>query len=476
MPAKYNIHTQQAPPRFYPVGKYATIEFRENCAGSCRECVKNKCVYNIFKDNYLHMSHMEEPEYLYTCNSCFRCIQECTKGIFSRVINPEYREIGDEYWTPDVLNRTWYQAHTGSIPVSGAGYRGPFVGKGFDSMWTDMSEIVRPTRDGIHGREYINTCIELSRRPAQLAFNGDGSLAIEKMPILEVPLPILFSQPDFGILSKEVILAMLGAARTIGTKMFMPAADVRDDLMEFSSTIIPLVTRENYKNYPGLISGCDMVEIAHEPGIEKGLERELQTLRAMKKGLFISVGLPLSARTDYARTAVGLARAGVDTLHVYADTNGREFDSAAPRFIKDMLRDIHLALVDDGIRQQVNILATGGISMAEHVNKAIICGADGVAIDLPILIALECRLCHRCKQVLSCPVKLEAIDVAYGSQRIVNLMGAWRNQILEMLGAMGLREARRLRGEVGRSMWFEDLEAQNFGPIFGQRKIALDIG
>jgi len=375
-----------------------------------------------------------------------------------------------------VLNQTWYQAHTGSIPVSGAGYRGPFVGKGFDSMWTDMSEIVRPTRDGIHGREYINTCIELSRRPAQLAFNEDGSLAIEKMPILELPLPILFCQPAFGIISREVLTSMLTAARTIGTKMFIPAADVLDDLMVFSATIIPTVTRDNYQKYPRLISGCDMVEIAYEPDIEKGFEKDISQLKIMKEGLFVSCGLPLSARIDYARTAVLLARAGVDTLHVYADTNGREFESTAPRFIKDMLRDIHMALVDDGIRQQVNILATGGISMAEHVNKAIICGADGVAVDLPILIAMECRLCHRCEDGLSCPVKMETIDVDYGSQRIVNLMGAWRNQILEMLGAMGLREARRLRGEVGRSMWFEDLEEQNFGPIFGKRKIALDIG
>ena len=214
------------------------------------------------------------------------------------------------------------------------------------------------------------------------------------MPILEVPLPILFSQPDFGILSKEVIIAMLGAAKTIGTKMFMPAADVLDGLMVFSSTIIPLVTRETYPKYPRLISGCDMVEIVYEPGIEKGLEQEIATLRGMKEGLFISCGLPLSADLDYARTAVSLARAGVDTLHVYADTNGREFDFPAPRFIKDMLRDIHLALVDDGILQPVNILSTGWFSLADHVNKAILFVADGVAIYLPIFISLEFMLCH----------------------------------------------------------------------------------
>lgn len=472
MPQKYNIHTTPALPRFYPVGKYATIEFREDCAGSCKACVKKKCVYDIFKENYLHMSKMEEPEYLYTCNSCFRCIQECTKGIFSRVVNPEYREIGDEYWTPDILHRTWYQAHTGSIPVSGAGYRGPFVGKGFDSMWTDMSEIVRPTRDGIHGREYINTCIELSRRPERLAFNTDGSLAVKVKPILEIPLPIVFQQPDFGVLSKDVRVSMLKAAETIGTKMFVPAADVHEELMSFVSTIIPVITKKNFQTYSKLTALADMVEIEYEPGIEK----TIAALKAMNESLCISVGLPLRADFDYAEICVDLSKTGIDTLHVYADANGREFKSETPRFIKDMLRDIHLALIDAATRQQINIIASGGICMAEHVNKTIICGADGVAIDRPLLIAMECRLCGRCKKGLSCPVELEAIDSAYGSNRIINLMGAWRNQMLEMLGAMGLREARRLRGEVGRSMWFEDLEQESFAPIFGERKVSIDVG
>ncbi|MBU2629682.1 MAG: hypothetical protein KKE61_13775, partial [Proteobacteria bacterium] len=367
MPQKYAIHTKAAPPRFYPVGKYATIEFRENCAGSCKECVKKKCVYDIFKDNYLHMSKMEEPEYLYTCNSCFRCIQECTKGIFSRVVNPEYREIGDDYWTPDVLNRTWYQAHTGSIPVSGAGYRGPFVGKGFDSMWTDMSEIVRPTRDGIHGREYINTCIELSRRPERLSFKADGSLGVPVKPILENPLPILFQQPEFGVLSKKVLISMLKAARTIGTKMFVDAADVYEDLMSYGPSIIPLVNKDNYQNYPNLLKCVDMVEIEYEPGVGK----TINSLKAMNENLVICIGLTLTAGTDYAGICVDLSKMDIDTLHVYANAQGREFESDNPRFIKDMLRDIHLALIGAATRQQINIIASGGICMAEHVNKAI---------------------------------------------------------------------------------------------------------
>ena len=76
MPKKYSIPVNPTPPRHYPVGKYTTVEFRELCAGSCRKCVKKECVYGIFKDNYMHMSAMEDPEYLYTCNSCFRFIIE----------------------------------------------------------------------------------------------------------------------------------------------------------------------------------------------------------------------------------------------------------------------------------------------------------------------------------------------------------------------------------------------------------------
>ncbi len=65
---------------------------------------------------------------------------------------------------------------------------------------------------------------------------------------------------------------------------------------------------------------------------------------------------------------------------------------------------------------------------------------------------------------------MEEIDAEYAVQRIVNLIGAWHQQLIEVLGAMGIREVRRLRGETGRCMFFEDLERDTFGRLFGQRK------
>ena len=55
----------------------------------------------------------------------------------------------------------------------------------------------------------------------------------------------------------------------------------------------------------------------------------------------------------------------------------------------------------------------------------------------------------------------------WGIQRILNLTAAWHDQLLEILGAMGLREVRRLRGEMGRAMFQVDLEREAFADIEG---------
>ena len=59
------------------------------------------------------------------------------------------------------------------------------------------------------------------------------------------------------------------------------------------------------------------------------------------------------------------------------------------------------------------------------------------------------------------------MDHDWAVQRLVNLSASWRDQLLEILGAMGLREVRRLRGEVGRCMFQTDLEREAFAGIEG---------
>jgi Pyruvate/2-oxoacid:ferredoxin oxidoreductase delta subunit len=126
------------------VGKLGIVDWREDCS-SCKNCVKKGCVYGLYRDeaNALH-DELGYLDYIYQCKGCLTCIQNCTKNLLTRVVNPEYELLGDDYFTPKIIQETWFQAASGQIPVSGAGYGGPFSGEGFDSIWTDMSEIVRP--------------------------------------------------------------------------------------------------------------------------------------------------------------------------------------------------------------------------------------------------------------------------------------------------------------------------------------------
>jgi len=178
----------------------------------------------------------------------------------------------------------------------------------------------------------------------------------------------------------------------------------------------------------------------------------------------------IQATPDVSKQIVTLTKNGAEVIHIVFNIHGLESSTPNPRHIRDVLRDIHTSLVKEGIRDQVTITASGGIAMAEHMPKAIICGADLVAINLPLLIALECRLCLECKRGENCQIDLDSIQTDYAVNRISNLICAWRNQMLELLGAMGIREVRRLRGETGRCMFFEDLEKEAFGKFFGKRK------
>jgi ferredoxin len=431
-------------------------------------------------------------DYIYQCKGCLICIQNCTKGVLTRVVNPEYERLGDDYYTPEIIVSTWYQAETGSIPVTGSGYGGPFSGPGFDSMWTDMSEIVRPTRDGIHGREYISTSVDIGRKLPHLSFVQGQSVATPPS-LMEIPFPVIFEIVPLHFQRTAVVQSIAKAATMIGTLFIANGHKTPEGVSsEWTrgcnplSSAIPLYETEDIGQ---VRTAAPMVMV---PYSEHVLAFRTRTKAESPNRL---VAIRLEATPNAPQQVCQLTRDGAEVVHLVFDAHGREREIGDshlfsngnrncetgdrgkigdcppfPRHMRDALREIHRALVKEGTRDLVTLIASGGIAQAEHVVKAIICGADLVAIDLPLLIALECRLCGECKRGEPCPIHLEEIDEGFAVQRIVNLMGAWRDQILEMLGAMGIREVRRLRGETGRAMFFEDLEAATFGRMFGRRR------
>jgi hypothetical protein len=368
-------------------------------------------------------------------------------------VNPEYEALGDPYWTPDIISRLWYQAETGKIPVSGAGYPGPFSGPGFDEMWTDMSEIVRPTRDGIHGREYISTAIDLGRTPEFLRFSKSGEIDGDESLVMSIPLPIIMKFPAFGAASIETIKGWTMAARRLGTLMALPHEKINASLDNLEQWLMPVFSEGSEP-----ISIPKGSRVAEIPWAEES-EGIIRAMKKLYSDVLISVRIPMAEGIE--EKTLALIRKGISIIHLEGSPKGR-FQDDETRYLKDGIGSVHRKLVDEGVRDNLTLLASGGISMAEHVAKSMICGADAVFVDFPILIALECKMCRRCTEGLPCPVETDGAPSSWVTARVVNLLGAWHNQLLEVMGAMGIRDARRLRGEAGRAMFFEDLDRATF--------------
>ncbi len=459
MPAKYHIHAAQVPNRFQSITRSGVIAWEEGCL-KCARCVKKDCVYNVYEKRGIDASHMlESLDSL--CKDCFRCVQGCPNRLIQKGINPAYKVLGDYYWTPDIISELWYQAESGRIPVSGAGYGGPFAGPGFDAMWTDMSEIVRPTRDGIHGREYISTTIEIGRKLMALEFDQNGALAVSPPPLVETPLPILFDILPWSPPKKGINLSLLEGARSIGTFSVIRQSDFIPEMEAYLPHIVLFADRNISDIDPSIIRKLRMVEIPFGENVIALQNR----LKEKNPGIIVLIRMDLGP--DSSEHVLRLTIDGAEVIHLLADEYGLE-NAEKPLFVKERMKEIHLKLVDRGVRDQITLIAGGGIAMAEHVAKLIICGADLLSMDIPLLVAMECRVCRRCKEGITCPVELDRVDPAWGAGRIRNLLAGWHSQLIEILGAMGIREVRRLRGEMGRAMFYDDLEKDLFS-VLGKR-------
>jgi hypothetical protein len=341
-----------------------------------------------------------------------------------------------------------YEARDGRVPVRGAGYRGAFGGEGWDGLWTDMSEIVRPTRDGIHGREFISTAVDIGEKPAFVTFNEQGEIVGLLPKVITTQVPFLFDVPAYTPQSKRLLPILSEAARQIETLAVVPVQSAVE-LSLRGEHVVPLVA-------PELLSWLDRLSESPHMIMLDGWNRQLyDKLQRDFPSTILCVRIPMDTNL------VELAQQGAHVFHLAANYHGY----AADQFAIDLILQAHQSLVDAGLREEVTLIGSGGIVLAEHVPKAIICGLDAVALDVALAVALQARFDGECIDRDTAPLTFPRLNRDWGVQRLKNLAASWRDQLLEVMGAMGLREVRRLRGEVGRCMFQKDLEREIFGGI-----------
>ncbi len=438
LPPKFDVRARKL--RLAAMLAHEAVEYRFK-----KDVVLSRpCIYGVFSGRLGGFKPIKEK-----CVGCMRCVQEYPHIMTVKPADA-YKRLGDSHWTPDSVFTILYEASTGKIPVKGMGYKGSFGGEGFDGMWTDMSEIVRPTRDGVYGREYISTVVDIGRKPPSLNF-GKSSI-VETIETIPVPIPIIFDLPTGS--SDQVVEAFSFAATELKTFYITP---LRNSPGQSSNGVIPLIRgKEDVDGQATILKKSRIIEYdAGKPGL-------WNKLREKARSAILAARLPLD--DDSEETALGLVREGVEVLHVYSDYHGMDY-SRDPHHISTALKTVHGRLVREGVRDQVTIIASGGITLAEHVPKAIICGADLVAVDTTLLVALQAEFQGETGSREDCRLRPRTIDPSWGSQRIVNLMASWHDQLIEILSAMGMRDVRRLRGDVGRSMLDSELREQAFEGI-----------
>jgi NAD-dependent dihydropyrimidine dehydrogenase PreA subunit len=446
---RYHIAAKDAPPKIKLPPKFIVNRYN-NCTNA-QECTQ-ACIYGVHE--LREDSQIAEP-IQDLCRGCYMCVLKCPKGAISIGINPEFERLGNPYFSPDKIKTIYFEAETGRVPVSGAGYTGPFAGEGFDSIWLDFSEIVRPTRDGIHGREYISTSVDLGRRLQSLEFDENEKLVSNVPRTIEIPIPMIFDAPLSCRTNRNLQLALAKAAAGLKTFAIVNAREYSSDLTHYEANLIPRIDSDEIDEFEDLVKISQIVEVEFRGG---EIKDHLEKIKATNPSALVSFYFPYDKEAPERADAI--ARMGGDIVHIHVDDGVVERD---PDAIKNAIRSVHSHLVDKRTRDKITLIFSGGIAEAAHVPKSIILGANVVAVGIVYQIALGCKVCYGTMHSQDCQMNVENGDVELATQRITNLIGAWRDQLLEVLGGMGLREVRRQTGEVGRAMFYEDLEAKVFG-------------
>jgi glutamate synthase domain-containing protein 2 len=171
------------------------------------------------------------------------------------------------------------------------------------------------------------------------------------------------------------------------------------------------------------------------------------------------VAVKVSTPTDVDMVAVGSYFAGAHILQLDGSYGGT---GAAPDIAKKNIAmpieyavpKVHKFLTEEGIRDKLTLIASGGLRTAYDVAKIIALGADGVCLGTVDMVALECLRCHNCESGRGCARGIATTDPEltnlmtqdWGTQRIINVYASWMNQLASILKRLGLRHIRELVG------------------------------
>ncbi len=389
--------------------------------------------------------------------------------------------LGDYRWTADLILSTWVQAETGQPPTNELEYRVGNSGGGFDVLdFQFLPEDQWPARD-----VSIDTSIPLNRRPHDRK--------------IQIPVPFYGAGMSYGSISEQIMLARAKAAQKWNTFTSTGEGGYPDSLVPLKDHVIVQVATGMFGVREETIQYAPIVEFKYAQGAKPGLgghllgDKTTVAVAKMREAVpWVSLFSPfpfhsvysvedhkkhvdwiktvnpealvcvkVSTPTDIDMVAVGSYYAGAHMLQIDGSYGGT---GAAPEIAKKNIAmpiefaipKVHRYLLQEGIRDEITVMASGGVRTACDIAKAIALGADGCVLGTVELVALGCTRCSNCERGRGCPFGLtttdpelsQLVDPDWGAERVSNLYRSLQFQLRGILGRLGLGSIRELRGRT----------------------------
>ena len=483
---------QPAPDRWRnSLGKYRVWR-SEDCI-KCGKC-EQICPRGVHVRAEGYVDRLSGLDWRCTAQKCrdngTYCVDACPQHALRIEESSIYKSLGDYRWTADLILSTWHMAATGEVPDGELDSRCGASGGGFDKIHFRFPEDGQRTDPGD-----ISTAIPLNRR-------GDNR------PLITIDIPVYGGGMSFGSVSPHTMLAKARAATAWNTFSCTGEGGYPERLLPYKDHVITQVATGLFGVREETIQAAPIVEFKYAQGAKPGLgghllgDKNTPAVAAMREAV---AGTPLfspfpfhsvysiedhkkhvdwvrhinpralvsakvSTPIDVDMVAVGSYFAGAHIVHIDGSYGGT---GAAPEIAKkNIAMPIEYAipkvarfLTEEGIRDKVTLIASGGVRTAYDMAKAIALGADGVVIGTPETVALGCIRCGKCESGQGCargiattdPEMVAKMGLDWGTQRLINMLTAWRTQLVDILSRFGMRDVAELRGRTDLLM-HEDYE------------------
>ncbi len=487
----------ETPSRFRnTIGKYI-LSRNSNCI-SCGRCAQ-LCPHGVHKrwDHYNRPFRPIEHKCIgFTCReNDYHCVDNCPANALSLRANPLLETLGDYRWTAEMLLGHFEMSETGDLPKVDLEYNLGNSGGGFDKI-----RFIHPDPG-----DYLDISDEAMDTSIDLNKTNDGR------PQKTISLPVYGGGMSYGSTALAIIIGRARAAKRLNTLTCTGEGGYPPEFLPYREHVITQVATGLFGVREETIKHCPVMEFKYAQGAKPGLGGHLlgaKVTEAVAKMRETVVGSPLfspfpfhsvysvedhkkhldwmkeintevlcsvkvSTPSDVDMVAVGAYYAGAHIVHIDGSYGGT---GAAPDIAKKNIAmpieyaipKVHQFLTDEGARDKICLIASGGIRNGMDVAKAIALGADGVVIGTADLVACECVRCTNCESGRGCARGIATTDSelgvmcteAYAEQRIVNMYLAWRKQWCEILRSFGMKSIRELTGRSDLLVHLDYLEAE----------------